>query len=213
MAKKGGQRTVTTQQLDPASQRYLDAQRMAAQDAANVASGLNPFQGPQTQSVADQAAAFMNPYQDQVINAVGSQFDKLRTQAANSASAMATRASAFGGSRHGVAQGVRMANLDQQQMGIVSGLMNSGYQNALQQGTQYAEHQRQLAEQARMAPLWQQQNRMNFLTGGMGPYGQQTTEIAPRGSRVGAIAGGAQAGSAFGPWGAAAGGLLGGLFG
>jgi hypothetical protein len=205
MAKKGGQKTTTTQALDPASQRYVDQMRYQAQDAANIAGQV----GPQQMSIADQVSQFMNPYQGQVVNAVNSQFDQLRAGAGMQANQAATMAGAFGGSRHGVASGVRQGQLDQTQMGILAQLQAGGYQNAQAAALPYFEQQR-------MAPIQAQQARMGLLQQGVGPTGFTQTGIQPKGSAMGSAIGGAQVGSAFGPWGAAIGGgvgLLGGLFG
>lgn len=252
---KGAKKTVTTNTtaLDPSSQRYVDAMRMQAQNASNVAlngpGGMPPqpgprgglmgmipqmpgamggapggpaggswFTGPQTQSVGDQAAAFFNPYQQNVLNGVQGQFDHLRSQALTGANQEATQAGAFGGSRAAVLAGTRLGALDQSQMQTMAGLQHQGYQNALQQGTQYAEQQRQLQQQRQMEPLWRQQQAQQFMNLGMGPTAQTNTQttMAPRGSALGSAASGAMAGSAFGPWGTAIGGglgLLGGLFG
>lgn len=186
---KGGQKTTTTTGIDPASQAYLDQQRAAAQQAAGVAANTSPFTGPQTQSIAQQTEQFMNPYQDQVIGAVNSQFDKLGQQSVAQTNAMATQAGAFGGARHGIAQGTRQGNLDATRMGIVANLQKSGYDTAVTQGTQYAEHQRQLQEQKNMEPLWQQQQRLGLLQSGMGPTGTTSTTTQPGPSMWGQLGG------------------------
>lgn len=190
---KGGQKTTTTTNtaLDPQSQAYVNAQRAQAQQGANVAQNLDPFTGPQTKSVAEQAAAFYNPYQQNVIDATGQQFDKLRAQATNNVAANATQAGAYGGTRQGVAAGVRQGQLDATQMGIVANLQQQGYQNALTQGTAYAEQQRQLQEQKNMTPLWQQQQAQQMLNMGMGPTSQNTTQTTttPGKSLLGTVAG------------------------
>lgn len=193
MAKKGGKTTTNTTELDPASRAYLEAQRGQAAQGANTALQLNPFTGPQTQSIGDQAAAFMNPYTQNVIGAVNTQFDKARAQATVGTNQQATMAGAFGGSRQGVAQGTRLGELDATQQGINANLLQSGYNNALTMGTDYAERQRQLQEQKNMTPLWQAQQAQGMLTGGYGgPTGSTQTTVSPGQSILGQVAGAAQ---------------------
>lgn len=211
--------TTSTTALDPASQRYVDAMRQQAQSGANVAlagphqmggqgglfgamngrmsqmqggggpGGNSWFTGPQQMSVGDQAAQFMNPYQQNVIGAVQGQYDTLRQNALNNTRQQATLGGGFGGSRMAVLAGERLGQLDQGQAGTVAGLLHGGYQNALSQGTQYAEHQRQLQQQQLQEPLWRQQQAQAFQHGGMGPTGWTSTQTQPGGSLIGTVAG------------------------
>jgi len=210
----------STYGVDPKSQQYIDSMRQQGQQGAN--SILNQqgsfFTGPETMSVGDQAAQFMNPYQQQVIDANNQQFDQLRAGAATGANQEAMQAGAFGGSRHGVMAGIRMGQLDQTQMQQNANLLNSGYQNAMQRGVGYQNQQRQLQQQQMVEPIWRQQQAMQLMNLGMGPTGQQVT--TPGGSAMGGAAGGALAGwgatmnpktGQGNPWGAILGGL-GGLF-
>lgn len=180
----GGKTTTTTQAVDPASQAYIDFARRQAQQAGGVAlggpaGGGSWFTGPQTQSIGDQAAAFFNPYQQNVIGAVQGQYDQLRAQAANDS--RMGGAGAFGGSRQAVGMGARLGQLDQGQAGTIAGLLQGGYQDALGMGTQYAEQQRQLAEQQRMEPLFRQQQALGFYNQGLGPVGYNTTQSSSGG--------------------------------
>lgn len=213
--------TTTTSALDPASQKYVDAMRAQAQGGANMVlagpnaagggglfggmlgqmnqmqrggapGGSSWFTGPQQMSVGDQAAQFMNPYMSNVVGAVQGQYDQLRNQASMGANQQATQANAFGGSRHAVMQGARLGQLDQGQAGTIAGLLHGGYQNALGQGTAYAEHQRQLQQQQLQEPLWRQQQAQQIYQGGMGPTGQTMTQTSPGGSLLGMGAGLAQ---------------------
>jgi len=215
MMGKGGSRTVQTTAPDAASQGYIDRMRRAATGAAGVATGGGPyFTGPQTQSIQDQVSPFMNPYISNVVDATRGEFDFLRNQASVDANQQATQAGAFGGSRHGVAEGTRLGALDRAQTSQIADLLSGGYNNALSMGTDYAERQRQLREQQMQEPLWRQNQALQFYNMGMGPVGQSVSQ--PKGSALGSAAGGAMAGSAFGPWGTAIGGglgLLGGIFG
>lgn len=214
---KGGSKQTVTQTPDAASQGYINQLRALGQNGAGAAMTAGPFfTGPQMQSVGDQAAAFMNPYTQNVVGAVQGQYDQLRGQAATDANQQATQQGAFGGSRAALMQGARLGQLDQGQASTIAGLLQGGYQNALTMGTQYAEHQRQLQEQLMQEPLFRAQNALNFANLGLGPVGSTTIQQMPR-NVLGGAAGGAMAGAGVGgPLGAAIGGgigLLSGLFG
>lgn len=205
---KGGRTQTVSQAPDAASQGHINQMRRMAGNAAQTAQGGNFFTGPITQ---EQIQGAMNPYMDQVIGGVRGEFDHLRSQAGMQTEQDATMAGAFGGSRQGVAEGVRLGELDRAQTGQIAGLMQGGYNQALQ----FAEHQRSLQERQMQEPLFRNQQALNFMNLGMGPVGTTQTQTTPR-NPLGSAAGGALAGSAFGPWGAAIGGgvgLLGGLFG
>jgi hypothetical protein len=82
----------------------------------------------------DQSAlgGFLNPYNQNVVNATGSYFDKLRSDAAQNINARAAAAGAFGGSRQGVALGRTFGDLYSQQGQTVAGLQQQGFENAMQ---------------------------------------------------------------------------------
>jgi hypothetical protein len=217
MSGKGGNTTTQTTTLDPRSERFLQSMRGTARSAAATALGdpnKSFFTGQFTQTPEEMASPFFNPFQERVVGGVQSAFDRLRDQSATNVSQAATAGGAFGGSRHGVAQGIRAGELDRAEGQQIGGLLQSGFQNALGMGLNFAERQRQLREQQLQEPLFRQQNALNFMNLGMGPVGQTQTLTEPGGSPLGGALGGAQIGSAFGPWGALAGGglgLLGGL--
>lgn len=170
------------------------------------------FTGPQTMSIGDQVKPFMNPYMQHVVDATRGEFDHLRGQAAMGSDQQATMAGAFGGSRHGVATGVRLGELDRAQGAQIAGLLHGGYQNALQTGLGYAEHQRQLRQQQLQEPMF----RLGMMNLGMGPTGSVSSQPMQR-SAAGGIAGGALTGAQLGSMipgiGTAAGAIGGGLLG
>src|SRR5688572_3573554 len=105
----GDKTTTQTMALDPASQKYVEAMRMQAQQGANtimggpgfgqrpfmggqfgMPGGNSWFTGPQTQSVGDQAAAFFNPYMSNVVDGVRGEYDHLRAQSAMGSNQQAT---------------------------------------------------------------------------------------------------------------------------
>lgn len=84
------------------------------------------------------AAQFMNPYQQNVIDANNAQWQRVNAQTVNRVNDLATRANAFGGSRHGVAEGVALADNAMAQQAQNAGLLYSGYTNAMDRAAQLA---------------------------------------------------------------------------
>lgn len=88
-----------------------------------------------TPTSAAQIGAQMNPYQDQVINRLYANADQGRRGVSNFIGDRATAAGAFGGSRHGVAQGVALGEFDTGLNDQVAGLLYGGYQDAANRAT------------------------------------------------------------------------------
>lgn len=103
----------------------------AAQTAGNL--GLGALSGDPT-----QMARLMNPYQQQVIDANNAQWQRTNLQTQNQVNDAATRAGAFGGSRQNVATGTALAANNLAQQGQTAGLLQSGYNNAVNQAGQLA---------------------------------------------------------------------------
>ncbi len=126
---------------------------------------------------AAAAAKYMNPYQSQVIDSLMEQFargDKRTEMQMNDA---ATRAGAFGGSRHGIATGTALAENRVNQNAQIAGLLNSGFEGAMGRAAQQAGMGfnaagagANLGMTAGSPDLW----RMNILRQGFSgmPYGQ-----------------------------------------
>lgn len=245
MAKKGGSQT-TTQKLDP----QTEAMQRDVYNRARQASQqpYTPYQGQTVASASPLSAqaaqqyqqlgglaglggaamagdpnalgAFFNPYQSNVINAVGQQYDTLRGQAHLDANDAATRAGAFGGSRHGIAEGARLGQLDQGQAQTTANLLQSGFNDAQQRALQAAnfgmgalgqqfgagDYFRNIQQQY----LGDQQNRFNeardwdvrnlgILQSGLSgtPYGQSQSQPVTSNIAAGAL-GGALTGSQIG---------------
>lgn len=258
MPKKGGGNQVVTQKLDPqteAMQRdvYNRARQASTQKytpyGGQTVAGASPLQTGAAQAyqglgglaslggaamAGDQGAfsQFMNPYQQNVVDAVGSQYDTLRGQAHLDANDAATRAGAFGGSRHAVMEGERLGQLDQGQAQTTAGILQSGFNDAQQRALQAAnfgmgalgqqfgagDYFRNIQQQY----LTDQQGRFNegrdwelrnlgVLQSGMSgtPYGQSQSQPLNSNPLAG-IAGGAMTGFAMGgPVGGIIGGGLG----
>lgn len=211
---KGGRTTTQTTRLDPSSEAYVGHTRRAAKDAAATIGGAGPlFLGADPRTIEQQMAPFMNPYLSQVVGGVRGEFDHLRGQARLAGNDAATRAGAFGGARHGVAEGVRMGELDRAQASQIGGLLSSGFRDALSQGLQHSEYQRALAERQAQEPLFRAQQQLAMLNMGMGPHGQVNTTVEPGPSTFGQVAGlglTAAGMGLFGPLGGAAGAAVGG---
>jgi hypothetical protein len=75
-------------------------------------------------------AALMNPYQQQVIDANNAQWKQTNAQTSNQINDEATKANAFGGSRHGVAEGVALGQNNMAQQAQTAGLLQGGFANA-----------------------------------------------------------------------------------
>ena len=212
---KGGSKQTVTQGVDPATQSYLAGMRGTATQGANAIMNGGPyFTGPNQTPIADQVAPFMNPYISNVVNATRGEFDFLRGQAQMATDQGATAAGAYGGSRHGVASGARLGELDRAQAGTIANLLQSGYSQALGMGTQYAEHQRQLEQQRMQEPIFRNQQAMGLYNLGLGPVGSVTTQPTQSnkwGSALGGAATGASIGSMIPGLGTAIGAGIGGL--
>ncbi len=198
MGKDQTQTTTQTQGLDPASQRFLNESRRQAGAGANVALN-NPsdfFLGADPRSVSDIIQPFMDPFQNQVIDATRAEFDVLRDRAVGGAGGtnqQAQTAGAFGGSRHGVAEGLRLSELDRAQTSQISGLLSQNFQQAVSNGIPFNDRQRALEQQKAQEPLFRQQQAQNFRNMGLGPVGQTSTTTQTReGSLLGDIAGAGQ---------------------
>ena len=211
MSKPSGAQTTTTT-VDPETaerqrQTYAAAQA-AYNNYGNLSGAASPLamQGLQALGGNQQAInGLMNPYQQNVINQLGQQYDRARTQAALGANDEATRAGAFGGDRQALLIGERQGALDRAQMGDTANLLYQGYGDMLNRANGLVN-----------LGLGIDQNRLNFLNGAMGgPYGQ-TQSTPTRTNLLGAAAGGAATGGAIGgPIGAGIGagvGFLGSLF-
>jgi len=109
-----------------------------------TASGTSPtigVSGTAPQVTAGQLAntnmaQYMNPYTDQVIKANESDIMRGATQGMNMLGGQANAASAYGGSRHGVAMGELGRDTVDQLAQSSAGLRQAGYQNAQQAAQQ-----------------------------------------------------------------------------
>lgn len=84
---------------------------------------------------AQQAPSYMNPFMNQVVGGLAKEAGQNYQMLNNAIGAEATRAGAFGGSRHGVAQGQMAADVQKDLNQQVGNLMYSGYNNAMSQAS------------------------------------------------------------------------------
>ena len=95
-----------------------------------------PYQGP------DAYKQFMSPYQQQVIDATMTSFDKKAAMQRRGISDQAKQAGAFGGARHGIAESEYDAASDLNRAQMEAGLLQQGFGQA-QAGAQQAFQQQQ----------------------------------------------------------------------
>lgn len=166
---------------------------------------------------ADAAQQFMNPYQQQVIDQMMAQLGHANALTSRGISDSATRSGAFGGSRHGVAEGVALAENQRNTAGQIAGLLHSGFEGAMGRagaagglGLGAAGSIPGFNEYARTLNDPELYRMMTLQRGMQGmPYGQQgTNSVTTRRNPLAGALGGAISGfETFGPWGAVAGGI------
>jgi hypothetical protein len=213
----------SAQQLDPTVQRYRDqmlsqASGLAGRPAYGYGGQLTAGLDPMTQQAAgifgglsglaglgagalsgdpNARAQFMNPYQSGVLDAVGQQYSDMRDQATLGINDQATKAGAFGGSRHGVAQGQLLGDLykaeGQQKAGLIYGGFNDAMQRAQQALGMGMGAAGQLGQYGQYATGLQQQNQQNqyneWLRQQQQPY-QQLAAMQGAVGTAGALGGG-----------------------
>lgn len=216
MSKPSGNQ-VTTTKIDPAqearnkevadrfrgvsNQEYSPTTPGAdqgAQTAAGLAqSGMSALGGDQ-----EAFGRFFNPYQQNVMDALGSQYDRMRSQASLGANDAATQAGAFGGDRHALMVGERQGELDRGQMSDTAKLLYGGYNDAMGRAGQAVNlgmgaggYYSDILKEKRDWDLRNAQVLQSGLTGL--PYGQSTS--TPQSKNVaGSALGGAATGAAIG---------------
>ena len=130
----------------PGSQGYNPAQ----QQGFDILSGMNP--GAITGAVGNMTpqqiqamsrsggpgAGYMNPYQDQMIGGLKKDYGKAMEMGANQIGQGAAGANAFGGTRHGVAEGVMGADAMDNFLKQASGIRSDSFNRAMDwQGQDY----------------------------------------------------------------------------
>jgi hypothetical protein len=208
----------TAQGLGPQQFAGFDP-RYEAGEAALYEASMKPFG-------AEDIQAFQNPYEDQVVQQSLQDIEQSRQMAALRDAQQVTAAKAFGGSRAGVqsaltneaalreaartAGQLRSAGFGQAAQ-LAAGARDinmRGYQNAMNLGLSRQQFAQLGLDAQRNLPL--QRLAIQQAAVGTQPANLGSTSSQPTSRNVGAgILGGAATGAQFGPWGAAAGGLLG----
>ncbi len=169
-----GQELDTSQwapQVAAQDQLQLDAATLAGTQGKGIGAfeqyltAAQPYAGP------DAYKQFMSPYQQQVIDATMTSFDKRAAQQRRGISDQALQAGAFGGARHGIAGSEYDAASDMNRALMESQLYQQGYGQA-QQGAQTAFNQQQ--QLAQTVPGMYQQDIATLGT--MGAQQQAQTQ-------------------------------------
>jgi hypothetical protein len=113
---------------DPSTQAATAQKGALLGTAAGMA--YQPMNVQAGQLANTNLAAYQNPYTQQVINTSLGDLERQRQMQMNDIGTAATRAGAFGGSRHGVAESLSNEAFARQGASMASGLRQSGFQNA-----------------------------------------------------------------------------------
>jgi len=125
-------------------QPYLTAAQTAATQAGTTVGGLGALTGPMT---GQQQTDYMSPYQGQVIDETLRQYDISRQGGQQSIKDAAIGTGNFGGGREGAMLGQYNADTLANRAGIRSGMLEQGYQGALDQRQQNLMNQQSIAKQ------------------------------------------------------------------
>ncbi|CAB5170352.1 hypothetical protein UFOVP155_19 [uncultured Caudovirales phage] len=116
-----------------ALQNNIGAANPAFGVAENAAAGLTNYNPSQVQAqtlAGTDLSSYMNPYTQNVINTGLQALDMQRMQALNQSGDQAIRSGAFGGSRHGIQEGVTNAGSAMQAGSLASQLMSQNFMQA-----------------------------------------------------------------------------------
>jgi hypothetical protein len=133
-------------QVQPQTQLQLDAATMAGKKGEGIGAfeeyltAAEPYQGPEAYK------QFMSPYQQQVIDATMTSFDKRAAMQRRGISDQALQAGAYGGARHGIAGSEYDAASDMNRAIMESQLLQQGYGQGMQGAQQAFGQQQQLAQ-------------------------------------------------------------------
>ncbi len=116
-----------------------------------------------------QISAYYNPYEQQVVDVVKSDFDRARKMSDMQEAGKAVGAGAFGGSRSGIAQQEAQRNLNDAELKALASIRGQGYQGAMTQASTDFENQQRRAQQAAQM--------MGNLGSTYGQLGQRDVEL------------------------------------
>src|SRR5690606_9426920 len=131
---------------------------------------------------------FMNPYQQHVIGNTHDAFDVARQRTMQATDDAATKAGAFGGSRHGIASGQALADIARQETQQIGNMLNDGYSSAMGRATQAANlgfgaanSMYGYGNDARNVAIQQGGHRFNTLQQAITPLGQTQSQSVQSG--------------------------------
>jgi len=116
-----------------------------------------------------QISAYYNPYEQQVVDVVQSDFDRARKMSDMQVAGGAVGAGAFGGSRQGIAQQEAQRNLNDAELRALASIRGQGYQSAMTQASTDFENQQRRAQQGAQM--------MGNLGSTYGQLGQRDVEL------------------------------------
>jgi hypothetical protein len=151
---KGGGSQASKSGFDPQTTEWIrriygqtmgQANQLTNAQGANAAGGffggaLDQAQGGLAALGGDAAAAqrLMNPFQEQVVDAINRDWGQTNQMTQRSVDDAAQGASAFGGSRHGVATGTALAQNNMAQQNQLAALRAGGFEDAMGRAGQLA---------------------------------------------------------------------------
>ena len=165
-------------QVAAQDQLQLDAATLAGTTGKGIGAfeqyltAAQPYQGP------DAYKQFMSPYQQQVIDATMTSFDKQAAMQRRGISDQAKQAGAFGGARHGIAESEYDAASDLNRAKMEAGLLQQGYGQGMA-GAQTAFNQQQQLAQT-VPGMYQQDIATMGQVGATQQAQQQATDDAAR---------------------------------
>ena len=134
-----------------------------------------------------QTAAFMNPYQQQVIDEAMRQINRQGQIAQQGLSAQAVRAGAFGGEREGVQRAELERGLLEQKANTIASLLNQGYSQAQANAMATFEQQQQRRMQAGQTVGQQAAQQAQLGQAAAGLYGNLAQQQIAAGQGLGQL--------------------------
>ena len=136
---------------------------------------------------AAETAAFMNPYQQQVIDEAMRQINRQGQIAQQGLSAQAVRSGAFGGEREGVQRAELERGLMEQKASTIAGLLNQGYSQAQANAMAAFEQQQQRRMQAGTTVGQQAAQQAQLGQAAAGLYGNLAQQQIAAGQGLGQL--------------------------
>jgi hypothetical protein len=134
-----------------------------------------------------ETAAFMNPYQQQVIDEAMRQINRQGEIAQQGLSAQAVRSGAFGGEREGVQRAELQRGLMEQKASTIAGLLNQGYSQAQANAMAAFEQQQQRRMQAGQTVGQQAAQQAQLGQAAAGLYGNLAQQQIAAGQGLGQL--------------------------